>query len=311
MQTVSAALVHAQGLGLDRLDAQLLLGRALQQSRAWLISHDDAPLPAAVAAALLAQFEQRAAGMPLAYIVGEKEFHGLLLKVTPATLVPRPDTETLIDWALEILRARPAQSQPPRLIDLGTGSGAIALALKASHPAAEVHALDFSAAALAVAQENARRLSLPLQFHLGDWWQPLAGQRFELIVSNPPYIAGEDPHLPALRHEPLSALTPGGDGLRDLLTLIEGAPEHLHAGGWLLLEHGYDQAEAVTAALRQRGFAEVGFRRDLGQQARVSGGRWAPHPGAKACDPPDPRSNEPGSTGSATGATGPHPAVAR
>jgi len=271
MQTVSSALRHAQSLGLDRLDAQLLLGRALRQSRAWLISHDDAPLPAALAADLLAQFEQRAAGTPLAYIVGEKEFHGLLLKVTPDTLVPRPDTETLVNWALEILQTLPGQ---PRLIDLGTGSGAIALALKASHPAAEVHALDFSAAALAVAQENSRQLGLPVEFHQGDWWQPLAGQRFDLIVSNPPYIAGEDPHLPALRHEPLSALTPGGDGLRDLLTLIEGAPAHLNPGAWLLLEHGYDQAEAVTAALRQRGFAQVGFRRDLGQQARVSGGIW-------------------------------------
>lgn len=271
MQTVRSALSKAQSLGLDRLDAQLLLGRALQQGRAWLISHDDAPLPEALAADLLVQFEQRAAGKPLAYIVGEKEFHGLLLKVTPDTLVPRPDTETLVEWALEVLRALPGQ---PRIIDLGTGSGAIALALKASHPAAEVHALDFSAAALAVAQENSHQLKLPLQLHHGDWWQPLAGQRFDLIVSNPPYIAGEDPHLPALRHEPLSALTPGGDGLRDLLTLIEGAPEHLNPGAWLLLEHGYDQAEAVTAALRQRGFAEVDFRRDLGQQARVSGGRW-------------------------------------
>lgn len=272
---VSAALQLAQAMGLDRLDAQLLLGHALQRNRAWLISHDDAPLAAEVAERLLQQFRQRADGMPLAYLTGEKEFHGLRLRVTPDTLIPRPDTETLVDWALEILRAEcPGQ---PRVLDLGTGSGAIALAIKASHPAADVHALDFSPAALAVAQANARELNLPLQFHQGSWWEPMDGQRFALIVSNPPYIAGQDEHLPALRFEPLSALTPGRDdasGMRDLLTLINGAPEHLLPGAWLLLEHGYDQAPAVAAAMQARGFAEVSLRRDLGDQPRVTGGRW-------------------------------------
>ncbi|MEJ6007773.1 peptide chain release factor N(5)-glutamine methyltransferase [Paucibacter sp. AS339] len=274
---VRSALQLAQGLGVDRLDAQLLVGAALQQNRAWLISHDDAPLPSELAASLLAQLQQCAAGMPLAYLLGEKEFHGLLLKVTPDTLVPRADTETLVDWALEILATgfeTSLGSSPPRVVDLGTGSGAIALAIKASHPAAQVAAVDLSVAALAIAQENARRLQLDLSFHQGSWWQPLTGRQFELIVSNPPYIAGEDPHLPALRHEPMGALTPGGNGLSDLMQLIEGAPQHLRPGGWLLLEHGYDQAEPVAEALHLRGFTELSLRRDLGGQARVSGGRW-------------------------------------
>jgi release factor glutamine methyltransferase len=269
---IRAALQLAQSLGLDRLDAQLLVSAAVQQNRAWLISHDDAALAPAVASLLAEQFAKNTAGTPLAYLLGEKEFHGLLLKVTPDTLVPRADTETLVDWALEVLQTQ-ALAQA-RVVDLGTGSGAIALALKASHPAAQVEALDLSPAALAVAQDNARRLGLDVAFHHGDWWQPLAGRQFDLIVSNPPYIAGEDPHLPALRHEPIGALTPGGDGLSDLHALIEGAPAHLQPGGWLLLEHGYDQAEPVAQALRQRGFSELAMRCDLGGQPRVSGGRW-------------------------------------
>ena len=268
---VGAALALARASGLERLDAQLLLAAALQQSRAWLLGHDDEPLSKHLAERITAQIAQRAAGMPLAYIVGEKEFHGLLLKVTPDTLVPRPDTETLVDWSLEILQQLPGA---PAVVDLGTGSGAIALAIKHRHPAAAVQAVELSAAALAVAQDNARRLGLALRFHQGDWWQPLAGQRFDLIVSNPPYIAGSDPHLPALRFEPLEALTPGGDGMKALLTLIDGAPNHLCPGGWLLLEHGYDQAEAVAAALRLRGFTEPALRLDLGGQPRVSGARW-------------------------------------
>ncbi len=268
---VGAALALARASGLERLDAQLLLAAAMQQSRAWLLGHDDEALSKYLAARITAQIAQRAAGMPLAYIVGEKEFHGLLLKVTPDTLVPRPDTETLVDWALEILQLLPGE---PAVVDLGTGSGAIALAIKHRHPSAAVQAVELSTAALAVAQDNARRLGLALRFHQGDWWQPLAGQRFDLIVSNPPYIAGSDPHLPALRFEPLEALTPGGDGMAALLALIDGAPDHLRPGGWLLLEHGYDQAEAVAAALRLRGFTEPALRLDLGGQPRVSGARW-------------------------------------
>lgn len=266
--TVTEALTLARELGVERLDAQLLLAALLQQDRGWLISHDDAVLSAEQAGRLREQLQQRLNGVPFAYLVGEQEFHGLRLQVTPDTLVPRADTETLVDWALELLRG------DERVVDLGTGSGAIALAIKHRHPAAQVEAVDLSAAALGVAAGNAQRLGLNVQFHLGDWWQPLADQRFALIVSNPPYIAGADPHLPALRHEPLSALTPGGDGLSALQAIIDGAPEHLQPGGWLLLEHGYDQAEPVAAALRARGFTELALRHDLGGQPRVSAGRW-------------------------------------
>lgn len=271
--TVSEALRQAQQQGLDRLDAQLLLADLFGQGRAWLISHDDAPLSPEQSATLARQFAQRAAGVPLAYLLGFKDFHGLRLRVTADTLVPRPDTEVLVDWALALLADLPGR---PRVVDLGTGSGAIALAIKHRHPAAEVEAVELSAAALAVAEGNAQGLGLAVRFHQGSWWQPLVGQCYELIVSNPPYIAAEDPHLPALRHEPLSALTPGaGDttGLSALLELIDGAPDHLQPGGWLLLEHGFDQADAVAAALRARSFADVALKRDLGGQPRVTGGR--------------------------------------
>ena len=271
--TVAEALRQAREQGVDRLDAQLLLADLFSQDRAWLISHDDAPLSPEQSATLAQQFSERAAGVPLAYLVGFKEFHGLRLRVTADTLVPRPDTEVLVDWALALLAALPGR---PRVVDLGTGSGAIALAIKHRHPAAEVEAVDLSAAALAVAQSNAMRLGLAVRLHQGSWWQPLAGQRFALIASNPPYIAAGDPHLPALRHEPLSALTPGAwdfTGLSALLDIIDGAPHHLLPGGWLLLEHGFDQAASVAAALRARGFADVALRCDLGGQPRVSGGR--------------------------------------
>lgn len=261
---VSEALTFARSLGVDRLDAQLLLAHLLRQDRGWLICHDDAPVDEALLRAL---FVRRAAGEPLAYLVGEKEFHGLQLRVTPDTLVPRPDTEVLVDWAIELLTPNSS------VVDLGTGSGAIALAIKHDQPGAQVHAVDLSPAALAVAEDNARRLGLEVNFHQGSWLAPLAGRKFNVIVSNPPYIAGGDPHLPALRYEPVSALTPGGDGLSDLRTIIDTAPQHLVSGGWLLLEHGYDQAEAVAAALRARGFMEPSLRRDLGGNPRATGGR--------------------------------------
>lgn len=268
---VAQTLAEARARGLDRLEAQLLLGALLGVERGWLISHEDAELTPGQDARFKDWLVQRLQDVPLAYLLGEKEFHGLRLRVDAHTLVPRPDTEVLVDWALELL---PGLGPGPRALDLGTGSGAIALAIKHRHPAAAVTAVDLSLGALAMAAANAQHLALAVEFLAGDWWLPLTGRRFELIVSNPPYIAGDDPHLPALRHEPLSALTPGGDGLSALQTLIEGAPDHLIAGGWLLLEHGYDQAEAVARALQRRGFVELACRRDLGGQPRVSGGRW-------------------------------------
>lgn len=270
--TVAAAMQLASQAGVDRLDAQLLLAALMSQPRSWLLIHGEAPLSAEQSLQFAEWIAQRAQDVPLAYLLGEKEFHGLLLQVNEHTLVPRPDTETLVDWALELLAASPVCR--PEVLDLGTGSGAIALAIKHRHPAASVEALDLSADALAIAQANAMRLGLDVAFMQGDWWSPLSGRPFDLLVSNPPYIAGGDPHLAALRHEPLHALTPGGDGLSALQTLISGAPDHLRPGGWLLLEHGFDQAEAVTQALRARGFDMVECRRDLGGQPRVSGGRW-------------------------------------
>lgn len=272
LATVGDAMRHARQAGVDRLDAQLLLGALLNQPRSWLMIHDEATLTPEQARQFQDWVARRAQDVPLAYLLGQKEFHGLMLQVNEHTLVPRPDTETLVDWALELLAATP-QSRP-EVIDLGTGSGAIALAIKHRYPAATVEALDLSAGALQAAQANAQRLGLDVRFHQGDWWTPLAGRRFDLIVSNPPYIAGNDPHLAALRHEPLQALTPGGDGLSALQTLVEGAPAHLRPGGWLLLEHGFDQSDAVTQALRAAGFEAVECRRDLGAQPRVSGGRW-------------------------------------
>jgi len=267
--TVAEALAEARVLGLERLDAQLLLARALQQTRAWLIAHDDVPLPAPQRQQFAAACRRRAEGEPLAYLLGEREFHGLRLQVSPAVLVPRPDTETLVEWALELMARLPE----PRVADLGTGSGAIALALKHAQPSAHVCAVELSPAALEVARANAVRLGLDVEFLAGSWWQPLPGRRFDLVVSNPPYIAAGDPHLPALRHEPLSALSPGGDGLSDLRHIAQAAPAHLAAGGWLLLEHGHDQAEAVRAMLQHVGFTEVATRTDLAGRPRCSGGR--------------------------------------
>jgi release factor glutamine methyltransferase len=267
MQTVAQALAQARALGLDRLDAQLIVAAQLAQSRSWVIAHDDAVLDAAQAIAIEAWLTRRAAGEPLAYLVGEKEFHGLLLQVDANVLVPRPDTEVLVDWAIELL----AGMSSPRVVDLGTGSGAIALALKHACPAAAVLATDASPAALAVAQANARRLALDVAFAQGSWWSATAGARFDLVLSNPPYIAGGDPHLAALQHEPTLALTPGGDGLGALRKIVKGAAAQMAPGAWLLLEHGFDQAEAVQRLLAEHGFFDATTRRDLGGQPRCTG----------------------------------------
>ena len=277
---VAEALAAARGQRLDRLDAQLLLARVLQRPREWLIAHDDAPLSAGQQQRFAADCARRAAGEPLAYLLGEREFHGLMLQVGPAVLVPRPDTETLVDWALELLADAPGTA--PAMADLGTGSGAIALALKHARPDARVCAVEISPAALAVARANGQRLGLDVQWLAGSWWQPLQGRRFDLVSSNPPYIAAGDPHLPALRHEPLQALSPGGDGLSDLRHIIQAAPLHLQPGGWLLLEHGHDQAEAVRALLLQAGLTQVTTRRDLAGRPRCSGGRRPEHAPAGA-----------------------------
>jgi release factor glutamine methyltransferase len=279
-RSVGEALAHARALGIDRLDAQRLVGHVLRQGRAWVLAHDGDALHSGDARDLVALLQRRAAGEPLAYLLGEREFHGLRLEVTPDVLVPRPDTETLVEWALELLGGELAHVPVPRVIDLGTGSGAIALAVKHGCRRAEVHATDLSAAALAVAQRNSRRLGLPVTWHRGAWWQAVqTGQRFDLALSNPPYIAPGDPHLSALRYEPAMALVPGadpGDGLADIVRIGAGSMDHLAPGGWLLLEHGHDQAGAVGECLRSGGLEAVQTRADLGGRPRVTGAVYRP-----------------------------------
>lgn len=271
MPTISHALLQARSRGLDRLDAQLLLLHALGrplQDRAWLLTHDNEALSAPLLATFEACVERRALGEPLAYITGHKEFYGLDLQVNASVLVPRPDTETLVEWALELLQDSPRAS----VLDLGTGSGAIALALKSARPDLQVSALDSCAGALTVARANAAQHQLAVQFEQGSWLDDVAGQ-YHAIVSNPPYIADGDHHLDALRHEPPSALTSGADGLHDIRQIVSRAPPHLHPGGWLLLEHGHDQAATVRELLAQTGLTDVQSRRDLSGIERCSGAK--------------------------------------
>ena len=277
MTTVDAALRDARSRGVERLDAHLLLAHVLGQSRAWLLAHGDDALTDPQGAAFESLVARRAAGEPFAYLVGEREFHGLTLAVNDAVLVPRPDTETLVEWALDLLQGESGVVDDPAVLDLGTGSGAIALALKKACPRARVWAGERSASALAVARANARRLALDVRFAHGDWWNALAGAPdapvFDLVASNPPYIAAGDPHLAALTHEPLSALVADDDGLADIRRIADGAPGRLRPGGWLLFEHGWQQAPAVQAILQRSGFGEVSTRVDIEGRARCTGGR--------------------------------------
>ncbi len=266
--------------GLDRLDAQLLMLHALGRpphDRAWLLAHDTDLLGAAELAAFEDLADRRFTGEPVAYITGRKEFFGLDLLVDSRVLVPRPDTETLVSWALEALSLMPSAraAHHPSALDLGTGSGAVALALKSAHTQIQVIATDASHAALEVARANSARLNLDVGFCSGSWFDALPPDRqpFDLIVSNPPYIAEQDSHLEALWHEPRSALTAGADGLDDIRQIIAGAGDHLLPGGWLLLEHGFDQAPAVRGLLDQAGFGSVQSRNDLSGIARCSGGQ--------------------------------------
>lgn len=254
------------------LDAELLLAHVLGASRARLKSHpEDAALPEAAARfeALLARRER---GEPLAYITGRRDFWTLPLQVSPAVLVPRPETELLVERALALFPAAPV-----RAADLGTGSGAIALALASERPAWEITATDVSEAALAVARANARALALErVKFVVGEWLEPLRSRRFDLLVSNPPYIAAGDPALaqPALHHEPVMALASGPEGLDAIRVIARDAPAHLERGGWLLLEHGATQADAVARELVVRGFRHVRSRPDLAGHERITEGQW-------------------------------------
>lgn len=274
--TLADVLKQAARAGLDRLDAQMLLLHALGRSphdRAWLIAHDRDPLPAEASAGWTTLLHRRQAGEPVAYLLGEKEFGGLRLRVDARVLIPRPDTEVLVDWALDAL-PQLGGTNTPRLLDLGTGSGAVALTVAARRPDVQITATDASADALVVAQANAQRLALPVRFAQGAWLAAVPGERFDVIASNPPYMAQGDAHLAALTHEPTTALTAGPDGLADIRQIVAQAPAALPPGGWLLLEHGHDQAAAARALLKAAGFDQVSSRNDLAGIARCSGGRW-------------------------------------
>ncbi len=272
MITLANALMRAARAGLSRMDAQWLLlhllGRPLHD-RAWLLTHDQDTLPADAEQALAPLLLRAAGGEPVGYLVGSQAFFGLELQVDARVLLPRPDTETLVRWALDLLPHRP----DVQALDLGTGSGAVALAIQHQRPDARVTATDASVDALAVARANATRLGLPVQFLHGDWFMPVSGQ-FDVIAANPPYISDDDPHLAGLTHEPMSALTAGPDGLADLRRIVGGAPAHLRPGAWLVMEHGHDQAEAVRTLLGTAGFQQVASRRDLAGTERCTGGRW-------------------------------------
>lgn len=268
--TIGQALVAVR---LDPVDARALLRHALGVSDAYLIAHSTQVLTDAQSGLYAALAARRSAGEPVAYIVGMREFFSLEFKVTPAVLIPRPETEALVEFALERIAPGSAQS----VLDLGTGSGCIAIIIAKHRPHTRVVAADRSASALAVARENAERNAVTnLEFTASDWFSALAGQRFDLIVSNPPYVAAGDPHLRQgdLRFEPAAALAAGSDGLDCIRLIIASAPQYLGSGGWLAFEHGFDQAAYCRELLAEAGFNEVFSRADLAGTERISGGVW-------------------------------------
>ena len=255
-----------------KIEAQLLLQHVLNINRAWLISHENDALEANIHGVFEALLNRRLNGEPMAYILGSREFYGLNLKVTPDTLIPRPDTETLVEAAL----AKALRDDNLKILDLGTGTGAIALAIAKHRPLAQVTAVDASENALKIAQENAQNLQIAnVQFILSNWFDALKNQYFDVIVSNPPYIEADDMHLTQgdLRFEPVAALASGQDGLDDIRSIIQTAPQHLNQRGWLMLEHGYNQAESVATLLKQAGFTEISHALDLAGIQRVTLGR--------------------------------------
>lgn len=266
--TLGEALAAARQK-IDRLDARLLLQYATGCSHADLLARPEMPVIAPAYEQFAEWVERRAAGEPLAYLVGEAEFRGRVFQVSPAVLIPRPETEVLIDLALDKARGLAA----PRIVDLGTGSGIVAVSLALECPVATVVAVDLSNEAISVARNNAGRLGAKIDFRQGDWLAPLAGERFDLIVSNPPYVADGDPHLAlnGLPFEPQMALTDGADGLDCIRRIVADAAAHLKPGGWLLFEHGYDQGEASRNLLTAAGFKAASTFPDLAGIDRVSG----------------------------------------
>lgn len=269
--TLGEALAYARGK-IERLDARLLLQYATGCTHTDLLARPETPVIGPAYAQFAEWVERRAAGEPLAYLVGEAEFRGRVFLVSPEVLIPRPETEVLIDLALDRMR----RIAHPTVADLGTGSGIVAISLALECPAAAVTAVDLSSGALAVARTNAGRLGARVDFHAGDWFSPLAGQRFDVIVSNPPYVADADPHLAlnGLPHEPRMALSdqePGGNGLACIRRIVAAAADHLNPGGWLLFEHGYDQGAASRNLLADAGFKAPFTHPDLAGIDRVSG----------------------------------------
>lgn len=254
-----------------RREAQVLLGSALGVSRAWVITHPEQAADSETAARFRSLVALRVSGYPVAYLLGVKEFYGLPLQVTPDVLIPRPETEELVEAALERL----PQGEARKVLDLGTGSGCIAVAIAHQRPAAQVTAVDSSSPALALARENATALGVEVEFLQSDWFAALGGRRFDMIVANPPYVAADDPHLRQgdLRFEPRPALAAGADGLADLRRIVGAAPTYLRPDGWLLLEHGCDQAGSCRDLLRNAGFGELVFRADIAGLPRIAGGR--------------------------------------
>lgn len=267
--TIAQALTTAR---LDAVDARVLLRYVCGVDDAYLIAHADDALSAMQSAAYAAIVARRAAGEPVAYLVGRREFFGLEFKVTPAVLIPRPESELLVEFALE----RIACGRTCRVLDLGAGSGCVAISIAKHRPQAHVVAIESSSAALAIARENAQMHSTSnVELVISDWFAALGGQQFELIVGNPPYVAADDPHLEHgdLRFEPRAALVAGSDGLEALRLIAASAPQYLSDGGWLALEHGHDQSQRVRELLAQAGFMRVFSRADLAGIERISGGQ--------------------------------------
>ncbi len=256
-----------------KLEAELLLQRALGVNRTYLRSHPETELSAAQHAQLTTWLTRRLTGEPIAYILGDAAFYGLTLSVSPDVLIPRQDTELLVDAALDLI----PESTPLRILDMGTGSGAIAIAIASQRPKALVSALDSSSAALTVAKDNACAHKLPaIRFYLSDWFSDLPTQQFDIIVSNPPYIENDDVHLSqsSLPFEPAQALSSGKDGLDAIRLLCQQAPDWLVDNGWLLIEHGYNQGAAVRALFTQARFNQVATHRDYGNNDRITLGQW-------------------------------------